>query len=171
MIGSMIADSAKLILGYAEKLAADIPADQFARFAEISGQTIESNHPAFVFGHLSIYPSRIVTDLGGDASAIAPSEKYEALFSPSAVCLDDPDGKLYPAMEEIKEKFFAAHHAAIGALLDADDEQFAAENPNEQMRSKFGTKGSMHAFYLGGHVMIHMGQISAWRRATGMGKV
>ena len=171
MIGSMIADSAKLCLGYAEKLVAGIPADKFARFADIGGQTIESNHPAFVLGHLSIYPSRIVTDLGGDASAVAPSEKYEALFSPSATCLDDPDGKLYPAMEEIKEKFFAAHQAAIEALLAAEDDEFAAENPNEAMRAKFGTKGSMHAFYLGGHVMIHMGQISAWRRATGLGKV
>lgn len=171
MIGSMIADSAKLSLGYAEKLVTGIPADQFARFADVGGQRIESNHPAFVLGHLSIYPSRIVADLGGDASAITPSEKYEALFSPSATCLDDPDATLYPAMEEIKEKFFAAHQAAIEALRDADDEKFAAENPNEKMRAKFGTKGSMHAFYLGGHVMIHMGQISAWRRAMGMGKV
>lgn len=171
MIGSMIADSAKLSLGYAEKLVAGIPADKFARFADLGGQTIESNHPAFVLGHLSIYPSRIVADLGGDASSIAPSEKYEALFSPSATCLDDPGAKLYPAMDDIKEKFFAAHQAAIEALLAAEDGKFAAENPNEQMRAKFGTKGSMHAFYLGGHVMIHMGQISAWRRAMGLGKV
>lgn len=171
MIGSMITDSAKLSLGYAEKLVAGIPAEKFARFAEVNGHSIESNHPAFVLGHLSIYPCRIVEDLGGDASAIAPSEKYEALFSPSATCLDDPDGNLYPAMDEIKEKFFAAHHAAIESLLAAKDENFAVENPNEKMRSKFGTQGSMHAFYLGGHIMIHMGQISAWRRAMGLGKV
>jgi hypothetical protein len=167
----MIADSAKLCLGYAEKLTTGIPADKFARFAEVGGQTIESNHPAFVLGHLSIYPSRVITELGGDDSVVTPSDKYEALFSPSATCLDDPEGKLYPAMDEIKEKFFAAHHAAIEILLTADDAAFTVENPNEKMRDKFATKGSMHAFYLGGHLMIHMGQISAWRRAMGLGKV
>lgn len=170
MIGSMIADSARISISYAERLTSGVTAEQFARFAEVGGTTIESNHPAFVLGHLSIYPCRIVEDLGGDASSIKPSEKYEALFSPSATCLDDPEGKLYPAMDEIAEKFFAAHQAAIEALLAADDSAFAVENPNEAMRGKFATKGAMHAFYLGGHVMIHMGQLSAWRRAMGLGK-
>ena len=170
MIGSMIADSAKLSVGYAERLIKDVQPKQFARFAEIEGKTIESNHPAFVLGHLSIYPCRIVEDLGGDASAIKPSEKYEALFSPSAKCMDDPDGNLYPPMNDVTKKFFAAHQAAIEAVLAADDSAFGVENPNENMRGKFATKGAMHAFYLGGHVMIHMGQISAWRRVVGLGQ-
>lgn len=170
MIGSLIADSAKLSLEYAEKLIGGVSGEQFGRFADVNGQTIESNHPAFVLGHLSIYPCRIIEDLGGDASSIKPSEKYDALFSPTATCLDDPDGKLYPPMEDIKAKFFAAHHAAIEKLLATDDAAFGKENPNERMRSKFGTLGSMHAFYMGGHLMMHMGQLSAWRRAMGLGK-
>ncbi|TWT91481.1 DinB family protein [Neorhodopirellula pilleata] len=170
MIGSMIADSAKLSVGYAERLIEGVQPDQFARFAEVGGTKIESNHPAFVLGHLSLYPCRIVEDLGGDSSAIKPSAKYDALFSPAATCLDDPEGKLYPPMEEIAQKFFTAHQAAIEALLQADDAAFKVENPNEKMRGKFATKGAMHAFYLGGHIMIHMGQISAWRRAMGLGK-
>lgn len=169
MIGQMIADSARLCVAYADRMMEGVTPEQFARFATVGGQTIESNHPAFILGHLSLYPSRVVSDLGGDVTAIAPTEKYEALFSPQATCLDDPDGKLYPAMEEIVSKFSNAHAAAIEAVLAADDSAFAPENPNERMRSKFGSIGAMHGFYLGGHMMIHMGQFSAWRRAMGLG--
>ena len=73
MIGSMIADSARLSVGYAERLIQGVRSDQFAQFAEVGGTKIESNHPAFVLGHLSIYPCRIVEDLGGDPSVIEPS--------------------------------------------------------------------------------------------------
>lgn len=169
MIGSIIADSAKISVNYIQRLLVDVKPEQFARFATVNGQVIESNHPAFILGHLSLYPCRIVAEAGHDASAIDPSEKFEALFSPSATCLDDPDGTLYPSMDEITGKFFAAHEAVIQMLPDVDDSVFHEANANEKMVSKFGTKGSMHAFYLGGHVMMHVGQFSAWRRATGLG--
>lgn len=168
MIGSMIADSAAMGVAYAERLLKNVPAAQFGRFAEIGGQTIHSNHPAFVIGHLSIYPSRVVSELGGDAAAIAPSSHYETLFSPAATCVDDPDGTLYPSMDELTKKFYANHKAAIEILRASDDSLFAVENPSERMREKFATLGSMHAFYMGGHMMMHMGQFSAWRRAAGM---
>ncbi len=169
MIGSMIADSARMSVGYAERLLKDVSASQFARFAEVEGKLIESNHPAFILGHLSLYPSRVVSELGADASSIMPSSKFEALFAPSATCLDDPEGKLYPAMNEITDKFFAAHQVAIDVLMSCDDQAFAAANTNERLKAKFATIGSAHAFYLGGHAMLHMGQFSAWRRAMGIG--
>ncbi|TWT74718.1 DinB family protein [Allorhodopirellula solitaria] len=169
MIGSMIADSAALGVVNCKKLLKGIPSSQFGRFAEVNGQVIQSNHPAFILGHLSLYPSRVVAELGGDASAVAPTSQYEALFAASVACVDDPDATVYPAMEEITDKFFAAQQAAIEAVKASDDALFAEENPNERMREKFATIGSMHAFYLGGHVMLHMGQLSAWRRAAGMG--
>lgn len=171
MIGSMIADSAKLSVGYIERLLQEVTPSQFGRFANIGGQAIQSNHPAFILGHLTLYPARVVSELGGDASAIAPSEKDEALFSPAATCLDDPDGTLYPPMAEITNKFFTAHELAIETLLASDDALFAIANPNQGMRDKMATLGAMHAFYMGGHMMIHVGQFSAWRRAVGLGAV
>lgn len=168
--GPMIADSARLGLAYAERLLKDIPADQFARLATIQGQTIESNHPAFVIGHLSLYPSRIVKELGGDASSIEPTEAYVDLFDHRASCVDDPSGTLYPPMAEITERFFAAHRLAIEVLTSAEDSRFILPNPNEAMRAKFATIGSMHGFYVGGHLMLHIGQLSAWRRMVGLGR-
>ena len=35
--------------------------------------------------------------------------------------------------------------------------------------ARFPTKGAALGFYVGGHFMMHMGQLSAWRRAMGMG--
>lgn len=130
---------------------------------------IESNHPAFIYGHLSLYAPRVVEQLGGDSTPIAPSSTFEKLFSKDAKCVDDPDGSIYPPMDEITSALFAGYRAATEAVEQAGDEILAAENPNQAMRSKFPTKGAMHAFYLGGHFMVHMGQMSAWRRAEGLG--
>jgi hypothetical protein len=37
------------------------------------------------------------------------------------------------------------------------------------MTERFPTLGSVHAFYCGGHIMMHLGQMSAWRRMMGLG--
>lgn len=168
--GLCIADSLQLCLGYAERLLTDVTPEMFARYANVNGQMIESNHPAFVYGHLSIYPERIVSQLGHDASAVAPSERFQELFNPSAKCQDDPDGTLYPSMEEITSTFTRNYNAALEVLKSADDAAFQGENPHEgRLRELFPSIGSMHAFYAGGHVMMHLGQVSAWRRMMGLG--
>tara|TARA_B110000495_G_scaffold201166_1_gene217970 strand:- start:1854 stop:2456 length:603 start_codon:yes stop_codon:yes gene_type:complete len=168
-IGPMIAASAQLGLGYAERLLKDVPADRFARFAQVGDTTIESNHPAFIYGHLGLYASRVIAELGCDASDYNPSAEYDKLFSKDAVCVDDPDGSIYPSMEDVTSHLFTNYQAAIAALEQADDSIFEQQNPNEAMRAKFATVGAMHAFYVGGHFMLHMGQMSAWRRMAGFG--
>jgi hypothetical protein len=168
-IGPLIADSARLSLMYAQRLLTGVSPEQFARFATVGNTTVTSNHPAFVYGHLSLYSCRIVEQLGADASSIKPSEAYLEKFSHTAKCVDDPDGTIYPPMDELVEKLITGHQLAIDTVLNADDALFLVPNANEAMRSKFATNGSMHAFYLGGHIMIHMGQVSAWRRMMGLG--
>ncbi len=167
-IGSMIADSARLSLGYAKKLAEGIPADKFARLAPGADGLVQSNHPAFVYGHLSLYSPRVVEQLGGDVSGVAPNDRYVELFSKDAQCVDDPEGTIYPPMAELTQRLFAAQEAAISAVEHAADAAFLMPNENA-MKERFHTVGSMMGFYLGGHFMLHMGQISAWRRMMGMG--
>ena len=170
-IGELIAASARLGLGYADRLLADVGTDQFARFASVGDTVIESNHPCFILGHLSLYAPRVVGELGGDASAIQPSETFVNLFNKDAKCADDVDGSLYPSMDEVVAAFRSGYDKANETLGRSGDELFHQENPNEAMRAKFPTVGAMHAFYLGGHLMVHMGQFSAWRRMMGMGAV
>lgn len=166
--GPMIADSCRLSLAYADRLLKNVPAERFARLATVGDEVVQSNHPAFIYGHLSLYPCRIVADLGLDASSIKPTEDSVKIFDHTAKCEDDSAGSIYPAMDEITERFFAAHRMALDALMGADDSLFKQINPNEAMREKFATVGSMHGFYVGGHIMIHMGQFSAWRRMVGL---
>ncbi len=168
-IGPLIADSAKISFAYAQRMLVGIEPSQFARFATVGGIAVSSNHPAFVYGHLSLYASRVVEQLGGDASSIKPTDQYLHVFSHTAKCVDDPDGTIYPPMGEVTERVLTGYQLAIDALLNADDSLFLVPNVNEAMRSKFATNGSMQAFYVGGHVMIHMGQVSAWRRMMGLG--
>lgn len=168
-IGPMIAASARLGLSYAERLLKDVTPSQFARFAEVGGTKIHSNHPAFIYGHLSLYAPRIVEQLGGDAGGLSPSARFLELFSKDAQCVDDPEGTIYPAMDEIVSALTKGYSAAVKSLEQASDAIFHEPNPNQAMREKFPTVGAMHAFYVGGHFMLHMGQMSAWRRAVGLG--
>lgn len=168
-IGSMISASVNLGLGYADRLLGDIPEDNFSSFARVGDQVIESNHPAFICGHLVLYPSRILSDLGCDVGSAAAPDGYTSLFSKDAKCQDDPDCKLYPGKDELVSLLVESHKRVAAALTEAGDELFSVENPNEAMRGKFPTKGAMHMFYVGGHFMMHMGQLSAWRRASGLG--
>ena len=73
-IASMITAGAERVLALADALLKDVPDDRFARFAAPGGATIEANHPAFVYGHLALYPARVFAAAGLDASSVAPPE-------------------------------------------------------------------------------------------------
>lgn len=169
VIGHTISASTRLAMGYVDRLLTDVTVENFARFASCGGVTIESNHPCFILGHLSLYGPRVVKELGGDMAGIEPTSAFQDAFSKSATCVDDPDGSIYPSMDEVVGAFRAGQERAISVLEQTSDEIFKTENPNEPMRGKFPTMGQMHAFYLGGHLMMHLGQFSAWRRAVGLG--
>lgn len=168
-LGNTIADSLELCLGYADRLLVDVKPNQFARFAQVGDQTIESNHPAFVFGHLSLYGPRVISELGRDDLAVSIPANFEAVFSKDAKCVDDQDGSIYPAMDTVVEFFKSGYRNTVVALREVDDGTLQQPNPNERMAGKFPTIGSGHAFYVGGHMMMHLGQLSAWRRMVGLG--
>ena len=168
-LGNVIADSLQLSLNYADRLLKDIPAARFARLAAPGGQIVQSNHPAFLIGHLSLYAPRIVEQLGGDAAVLIASPAIQQSCSKDAACQDDPHGTIYPSMAEIAEAFYRGHRAALTALKDASDDLFQTPNPTGGRTTElFPTIGSMHALYCGGHLMYHLGQLSAWRRMEGL---
>lgn len=167
-IGNCIADSLDLCVGYAERLLKDVTAENFGRQASPGGTPIDSNHPAFVLGHLALYAPRILRDLGVEATAVPAG--FDAVFSKDAKCADDPQATIYPPMESVKAVFFEGYRAASAALRAAADDTFQRPNPNPgRLAELFPSLGSMHAFYCGGHMMMHLGQLSAWRRMAGLG--
>ena len=167
-LGHVIADSLQLSVGYGERLLAGIPAARFGRLALFGIEVVESNHPAFVYGHLGLYAPRILQQLGHPAPLVP--DHFQSLFSKDATCRDDEDGDLYPPMKEITDFFFEGHRMLAGALRGAADAAFDRPNPAEgRMRDLFPTLGSLHTFYCGGHMMMHLGQVSAWRRMERLG--
>ena len=113
-LGNVIADSLELCLGYAERLLKDVTPEQFGRFAVVKGHVIESNHPAFVYGHLCLYGPRILSQLG-QPGPVAP-EGFDAVFSKDAKCVDDVAGTVYPPMAAVTQAFFDGYKAALPVL-------------------------------------------------------
>lgn len=167
--GTFIAPSARLGLTYAEKLLQNVTPENYSRFACPAGLTIKSNHAAFILGHLSLYPVRVMRNLDLPPGPTVFPPKYEPIFKFGVECQDDPGGKVYPPLVELKTFFFDAYRAAVAAVEQAPDERFDAPNPAEgPLRELFPTVGSAINFYLIGHVQVHLGQFSTWRRAMGL---
>lgn len=167
-LGNVIADSLGISLNYAERLLKGVSAERFARLAAPGGTPIDSNHPAFIFGHLSLYAPKVLVQIGYPAPPVP--DGFELAFSKDAACRDDPDGDLYPPMDEVLEFFREGYRMTTAALRGVPDDILEQPNPSEgRMRDLFPTIGSVQAFYCGGHMMLHIGQMSAWRRMEGLG--
>lgn len=167
-LGNVIADSLGLSLIYAERMLKGVQPERFGRLAAPGGTPVVSNHPAFVYGHLSLYAPKVLVQLGHPAPAVP--ELFELGFSKDAACRDDVDGDLYPPMDEVMVFFREGYRMVTGALRSTPDDVFDQPNPAEgRMRELFPTIGSVQNFYCGGHIMLHIGQLSAWRRMEGLG--
>lgn len=160
--GALIAPSLALTLRYAEDLVKSIPAERFCEMP-----TKDMNHPAFCMGHLAIYSNRVLEMLGRADLKISMPFGDEH-FKNGAPCVAQ-DGR-YPSKDVICETFFNGWRAVLAALPTVDDAVFARENPAEgRFKEMFPTVGSAVNFLCGGHHMMHLGQLSTWRRAAGLG--
>lgn len=161
----VIVPAARMGLGFFDMMLKDIPAERFARTPE----GIESNHPAWVLGHLSIYTDTVLECVGKPDRA-EPDEKLTELFKDGSQCRDDAKGTIYPGRDELALRFFARMNTALDAVSETDDAILA--HPNTSFAHEtMPTIGALVNFLLGHHVMMHMGQVSAWRRMMGMGRV
>lgn len=158
----LVVPSAELLLGYAEQLVSTIPAEVFSRMP-----SKDMNSAAFNIGHLSAYGDRVCTMLGR-TDLVTPLPYSADLFKAGSPCLDQPG--LYASKDILVSTFFERQRRAIEAFRGAPESALMAVNPAEgRIRQMFPTVGSAAAFLLSGHVAMHLGQISAWRRAMGLG--
>jgi hypothetical protein len=162
LVVQTIVPAAELVLRYADQLVQTIPADSFARMP-----MKDLNSAAFNIGHLSIYGDRICGMLGRQ-DLVTPLPYSADLFKAGAPCLDQPG--LYPSKDVLVATFFERQRRALEALKGATEATMAAENPAEgRFKEMFPTVGGAVGFLLSGHVAMHLGQISAWRRVMGLG--
>lgn len=159
--------------GYAEKLSSDVKPENFARkprFRDAGKEVVvDCNHPAFVFGHLSLYPARLYGFLGLDPAPVAVPAAWADLFKAGVECKDDPEGTIYPKKDAILAAFTNGYTKLFDALGKLDDSVLAQPHPDENIRAKFfPTLGAALVFMANNHVMMHAGQISTWRRCFGL---
>ncbi len=168
-IGEMLALTTARTMKLAEGLLRGVDAADFARKPAPDGNVIDTNHPAFIYGHLAIYPSMIMGMIGHDGASVGTPDSWQELFKNGAVCTDDADGTNYPPMDEIVASFESGYAALIDATRNTADEVLLRPLAEEGWRDAFGTNGGMVGFMLHDHLMFHLGQMSVWRRAMGLG--
>ncbi len=164
---------ARRVAQYAELMLKDVdPAKAGAKPRGANNVVIDTNTPTFVFGHLAIYPARILSLLGrpeSEIAAIKVPEQWEAMFKAGAPCEDDVENNKYPSLAAVSAHFIRAHAAAMQALETAtSDEPLLAPFPDPARREIFPTVGAAVNFLIVGHPMVHLGQVSAWRRCMGL---
>lgn len=163
-VASLIVPSLRMSMGYADQLVRDIPAE---KFAHLPAKNI--NHPAWCMGHLSLYAERLL-ELVGRAELAAPEARFVELFKAGTPCTDGQPADL--GKEAIMRRFRERWEVAASVLPDVSDERLFAANPMEgRMKELLPTVGAAVVFLCGSHHMMHLGQISTWRRLVGLGPV
>ncbi len=167
LTSTSIIEAANLSLAYAKMALEGISPDKFARIPE----GVNVNHPAFNFGHLAYYIDQgMLASLGKEDLAI-PSEDWGKLFSHEATCQDDPDGTIYPPMDEIVNRFFDRTNLLLEQIAVADEATLSQGLPEGSFFADYCTSlASVLNFMLSSHTMMHLGQVSAWRRMMGLGQ-
>jgi len=172
VVADIITANLKVSIDIGQAMLKDISAANFARLPVKDGAAVNTNHPAFVYGHLTLYGQRMLALVGKESAAVPAPEGFEGLFNAGVECRDDPEGKIYPAMPVIVDAFLRCNKAALDGLADVPDEVFTRPNPAEgRFKEMFPTVGGAVAFLAGSHPMNHFGQVSAWRRLMGLGRV
>jgi len=160
---------ATVTLGYAERLLKGIPEGISARKPVVGGTLIETNHPVFVVGHLSLYPQLVAEMSGLPREGLTVPESYRPLFEMGAECKDDPQHSLYPPLAEVSERFFAGMRLLIERVPGISPEKMDALLEHPGRRERFGTVGAFLTYVMLAHPQTHLGQLSVWRRCFGLG--
>lgn len=167
-----IVRAGKMGMWLSEQMLKGVGPEIFARKPVINGKLIEANHAAFNFGHLATYPNKWLTLAGLDPQPAVVPSNFDELFAAGKECKDDPSGTIYPKMQVVTEAFFSAHNAALELLPKVGDDVLSRPNPREgRIKEMLPTIGAMLVFYCSSHMMMHLGQVSTWRRCFGLGPV
>ena len=121
------------------------------------------NHPAWILGHLAFSADRASSLLG--AAKELPAD-WTALFGPgskpSATRSD------YPAREELLRAVEDGFERLRRQAAAATPEQLAQPSTSPSTKEALPTIQDGVAFLLTGHLGVHLGQLSAWRRMAGL---
>lgn len=159
MIQNLISYQARN-LDYARRLTADLTAQQWCH----QPGSIR-NHAAWVIGH-SLWVADKVTGarILKIESKINPA--WDALFGGKSQ--PTSDASQYPEKGPLMAMLEEAFARIAAALKDADDSLLAQPTPDEPFAKRYPLMADALIHLMVGHDAMHLGQLSAWRRAQGL---
>lgn len=147
-----------LLLRYGGMLVADIPAERMAE-QPLAGV----NHPAWVLGHLTLTAVHGLTVLG---TTVELADGWGALFAPGSQLTGVRAD--YPGKDELLAAFQSRYQQLQQAAATASAEQLAQASTHPMTRELLPTARESVSFLLTGHLGVHLGQLSTWRRLIGL---
>ena len=126
----------------------------------VAGVTM--NHPAWVLSHLNVYAPIATAALRRDAFEDPAGHRYGRK---SRVVNDAGE---YMGKDALVAEYERIHRETLAALASADDGVFSEATPLARWREANPTIGALMVMLLVKHESIHLGQLSAWRRAMGL---
>lgn len=117
------------------------------------------NHPAWILGHLAWAADGALAMLG--AQKLLP-EEWKTLFAsgskPSA------SRATYPSKDELLRAIEEGYLQARQKAAAATPEQLSRPTTSPRLKQTLPTFKEMVTFLLTGHMGVHLGQLSSWRR-------
>jgi len=151
----------QFLLTYIEGLLQDIPEE---RMAEQPAPGV--NHPAWILGHLAWTADSVTGMLGGEKTL---SPEWGAKYGQNSEPTTQRDD--YPSKAELLETLNSRFAAAREQAAQVNPEALDGPNPIERMRAGLPKARDLAAFILAGHLGIHTGQLSTWRRLMGSSRL
>lgn len=145
----------RFMQGYGDSLLADIEPEDMCR-QPVAG----INHPAWIIGHLAIAADGHSKYAGGEPRLEAWHDRFN-FGTKMTENLSD-----YPAKDELMREWHEANARLITAVSSANAAMLDAPTQGPLGQS-LPTVGDFLAFSMTGHTSLHLGQLSAWRRADG----
>jgi hypothetical protein len=147
----------QFMLGYAEELMKEIPDERLAE-QPLPGV----NHPAWIIGHLALTGDFAVKLLGGEQTL---PKSWILQFGPKSTPSTERD--IYPTKEELLNQLMERFELARQLAVSPDPEAMSRPNPRPHMVKRLPTVADLVSFLLTGHLALHLGQLSVWRRMIG----
>jgi len=121
-------------------------------------------HPAWVIGHLGYVANQVASMFGGtpEIDMAAWKTQFDMGTDLSQSLAD------YPAWDVLVSTWEKGHENVAKLAPGASDDFLSQPTPYESMRPALPTMREFLGFVLTGHEALHLGQLSAWRRANGL---
>jgi hypothetical protein len=147
---------------YARRLIADLEDEEMVS-QPVPGVTM--NHPAWILSHLSIYAPVIAACFRDDPFEDPADHRFGRASKP------EPTTTPYLPKGELLRAFVGGYDDALAAFRAMPAERLTAATPLERWLERFPTIGHLPIQFFVKHIGLHLGQVSAWRRAGGRAPV